>query len=485
LHQVDEKRNPKTRATVDQLIAKYFEVADIDTQTMRGYKSKYAKHIKPLIGSQQLTRLDIEILDSFYSQLRTCRAHCRGQKYIQHRTDKPHQCDEHIGDRCPRNNPDGCGRCRRMCKPHVCEGLSASTIRQIHWILSGALDRAVVWKWISVNPAEQADKPGLPTPNPQPPTPEQVAQLILTAWDEDPDWGAFLWLKATTGNRRGEMCALHWNDRQRRPGEPSALTVERALFYNEDGKLEEKDTKTHQHRLLVLDPETDAVLDELEDRAGRRVEAVGVQFNPTGYMFSPLPDGSRPMDLTAVSRRYSRLAKRLGIDTSIKNMRHYNATELIYADHKLITVAARLGHGGGGTTTLRFYTARLSEADQRAVGPITTRMPRRPTVGETDRQVEPSPLPNSTDKGLQPYQRIAADLRGAIDSGILMPGDPLPTEKALAERYSVATSTAHRAVAQLVAAGVVTATRGVRATVARSEPSQSSEQLATVTALNP
>jgi len=99
LNQVDEKRNPKTRATVDQLIAKYFEVADIDTQTMRGYKSKYENHIKPLIGSQQLARLDIEILDSFYSQLRTCRDHCRGRKYIQHRTDKPHQCDEHVGDR--------------------------------------------------------------------------------------------------------------------------------------------------------------------------------------------------------------------------------------------------------------------------------------------------------------------------------------------------------------------------------------------------
>jgi len=483
LNQVDEKRNPKTRATVDQLIAKYFEVADIDTQTMRGYKSKYENHIKPLIGSQQLARLDIEILDSFYSQLRTCRDHCRGRKYIQHRTDKPHQCDEHVGDRCPRNNPEGCRRCRRMCGPHVCEGLSASTIRQIHWILCGALDRAVVWKWISVNPADRADKPGLPTPNPQPPTPEEVAQLILAAWDEDPDWGAFLWLKATTGNRRGEMCALHWNDRQPRLGEPSALRVERALFYNDEGKLEEKDTKTHQHRLLVVDPETDAVLDELEERARRRVEAVGVQFNPAGYMFSPVPDGSRPTDLTTVSRRYSRLAKRLGIDTTIKNMRHYNATELIYADHKLITVAARLGHGGGGTTTLRFYTARLSEADQRAAGPITTRMPPRPTHGEPDERPQIPSLPSATDDALQPYQRIAADLRGAIDSGILRPGDPLPSEKELATRYSVAASTAHRAVAVLVAAGVVKACCGVRAKVAGLQSEPEDQQLATVTKL--
>ncbi|MEV0284922.1 GntR family transcriptional regulator [Kribbella sp. NPDC050820] len=69
-------------------------------------------------------------------------------------------------------------------------------------------------------------------------------------------------------------------------------------------------------------------------------------------------------------------------------------------------------------------------------------------------------------EALQPYQRIAADLRGAIDAGILSPNDPLPTEKALATRYGVAASTAHQAVALLVAAGLVTASRGKRATVA-------------------
>jgi integrase len=143
LNQVNDKRNPKTRATVDQLIAKYFPVLDVDTLTMRGYKSKYENHIRPLIGSVQLSRLDIETLDSFYSELRTCRDHCRGRRCSQHRTDRPHQCDEHEGDRCPRNKPEGCRRCRRVCTAHECKGLSASTIRQVHLILSGALDRAV------------------------------------------------------------------------------------------------------------------------------------------------------------------------------------------------------------------------------------------------------------------------------------------------------------------------------------------------------
>ena len=450
LSQVDEKRNPKTRATVDQLIAKYFSVLDADTSTMRGYKSKYQNHINPLIGSIQLSRLDIETLDSFYTELRKCRDHCRGRQYVQHRTDRPHQCDEHEGDRCPRNNPEGCRRCRRVCKPHVCNGLSASSIRQVHWVLSGALDRAVVWGWISVNPAEHADKPALPTPNPQPPTVDEAAELILTPWAQAPDWGAFLWLKTTTGARRGEMCALHRYHRER-PLEAasSVLRVERSIFVDDDGKLGEKDTKTHQHRRIVLDPETDGVLDDHAARALRySLDAGEPDLDSSAYLFSPRPDGSVPFHPDTVSRRYAKLAKRLGIDTSLKNLRHYNATELIMANHNLRTVSGRLGHAGGGTTTLRFYTAWRSEADQRAAGVITTRMPPRPTSsGHDERPPEPNPLPSPSDEDLQSYRRIAADLRGAIGSGILAPGDPLPTEKALAERYGVAPSTAHRAIA--------------------------------------
>jgi integrase len=115
---------------------------------------------------------------------------------------------------------------------------------------------------------------------------------------------------------------------------------------------------------------------------------------------------------------------------------------------------------------VRVYTAWWSEADQRAAGATPTRVPPRPApTKSTVRKATPQ-VPSVLDEDLQPYERIAADLRGAIDSGILTPRDPMPTEKALASRYGVAASTAHRAVALLVAAGLVTASRGKRATVA-------------------
>jgi integrase len=89
------------------LIEKYFAAADLDVQTLRGYKSKHKMHISPLIGTLPLSRLDIEVLDSFYAQLRTCRDHCRGRKYVQHRTTRPHQCDEHEGGAMSAKRPRG------------------------------------------------------------------------------------------------------------------------------------------------------------------------------------------------------------------------------------------------------------------------------------------------------------------------------------------------------------------------------------------
>jgi hypothetical protein len=43
----------------------------------------------------------------------------------------------------------------------------------------------------------------------------------------------------------------------------------------------------------------------------------------------------------------------------------YSATEPIASGVDVRTVASRLGHAGGGTTTLRAYTAWMSEVDQR------------------------------------------------------------------------------------------------------------------------
>lgn len=68
------------------------------------------------------------------------------------------------------------------------------------------------------------------------------------------------------------------------------------------------------------------------------------------------------------------MCARLGWDMHLHQLRHYSATELIAAGVDVRTVAGRLGHGGGGTTTLKVYSAWRSEADQRAASSLGTRM---------------------------------------------------------------------------------------------------------------
>jgi integrase len=375
LHRVDEKRNPRTTATVNQLIHRWLEVVDVEASTRRGYERKIRKHIRPLLGGLQVGRLDVEALESFYAQLRKCRDHCQGRRSLQHRTSHEHVCDEHDGPACHPPNPGECRACRRACRRHVCNGLADSSIRQIHWILSGALSRAVRWGWIGVNPAELAEPPALPHPDPQPPSAEEAGRLIEEAWSGDPDWGTFVWVAMTTGGRRGELCALRWSDVDLDHG---VVTLRRAISLGEDGGMREKDTKTHQQRRVVVDAETVEVLREHLERCRARAAALGIELPAGAHVFSRSPDGSTPLVPDSVSQRYDRMTQRLKIKTTLHKLRHYSATELIAAGVDVRTVAGRLGHGGGGATTLRVYAAWTSEADQRAAVAIAGRMPARP-----------------------------------------------------------------------------------------------------------
>ncbi|HET9871928.1 MAG TPA: tyrosine-type recombinase/integrase [Propionibacteriaceae bacterium] len=454
LGDIDERRNTNTRATVNQLIDRWLGVLDVDQSTRKGYEGHIRKHIRPLLGSLPLAELEVEVLDSFYAELRRCRDHCDGRRQIQHRIDGVHECDEHPAAPCAPADPESCRACSRMCQQHVCRGLADGTVRKIHWILSGALDRAVVWKWISVNPAEHAAKPPLPHPEPRPPTAEEASRLVQHAWSADPDWGALVWLMMTTGARRGEICGLRWSHVALDSG---VITISRTIYVDR-GQLREKDTKTHQQRRVVLDAETVAVLTGHRQRAEERAALLGETLSSDRYVFTNDPLSRDPRRPDGVSQRYERLAKSLKINTTLKDMRHYNATELINSGVDVRTVAGRLGHGGGGSTTLRVYTAWLSEADQRAARTISGRMPPRPT------QAEPASAVVDASDG-SAYKKIAADLRGAITLGLLKPGDALPTMKFLAARYGVAPSTTHRALADLARDGLIDTSRGRRSVV--------------------
>jgi integrase len=336
----------------------------------------------------------------------------------------------------------------------VCRPLSSSTTRKVHYILRGALERAVRWRYLGVNVAAMAEAPTPAKTRPDPPSAAEAADLLNDAWT-DPEWGLLLWLTMITGCRRGELCSLRWRHLD---VDRSTLWVSRSTSQPRSG-LHEKDTKTGGERRIGLDTKTLSLLADHRERMTEQLESLAMALGVDAFIFSGSPDCSTPLLPRSVTQRYRRMAQRLKLrSTRLHSLRHYSATELIAAGVDLRTVAGRLGHGSGGATTLKVYAAWVDEADRRAAETIAGIMP------------TPSPRPRAP-RG--PYETIAQALREDITSGKLKPGDQLPTVVQLAAEFTVAAGTAHRAMAKLASEGLISVTRGKRAVV--STPPTSNE----------
>ena len=412
LTSVDEKKHPKSAVTVDEVLERWLDVAELEDTTRQRYEGLVRLYIRPTFGSRGVAKLDAELLERFYARLR---------------------------------------RCKRLCaKPaadHECTPLSNSSIRQIHFILRAAVDRAVRWGYLSVNVVAMAEPPSFERPDPDPPTAEEVAAILNDAWG-DLRWGLFLWLTMVSGSRRGEMCALRWTDLDLARG---VMAIERS-YSQTAARNREKATKSGQKRRVAIDPYTVELLMAYRAECEADCAKLGVTLARDAFVFSNAPDGSTAPLPSTMTQRYGRLAKRAKLrSTRLHALRHYTATELLTAGVDLRTVAGRLGHGSGGATTLRFYAAWVSEADHRAAATIGELMPR------------PAPV---TAGSHNPYEILAAGLRADIETGALQPGAPIPTCADLAKAHSVSVGTANRAIAVLRGEGLVRSQRGQRTKVA-------------------
>ena len=87
---------------------------------------------------------------------------------------------------------------------------------------------------------------------PDAPTPEQIKLLIERAEEKDPELATLLFVAATTGCRRGELCGLRWSDVDFEKG---VLLVRRSVS-DLPGRVEIRSTKTGHIRKMALDTAT-------------------------------------------------------------------------------------------------------------------------------------------------------------------------------------------------------------------------------------
>jgi len=139
-------------------------------------------------------------------------------------------------------------------------------------------------------------------------------------------------------------------------------------------------TKTRTKRRVAVGAGTLELLRTHRVEQAKAALAAGVALPPDAYVFSRAPDGSKPIRPDGVSHRFAELARRLGINCRLHDLRHFMVTQLISAGVDVRTVSGRAGHRDGGRTTLGTY-AHFQVAQDRQAAELMERLLRLPAAG--------------------------------------------------------------------------------------------------------
>ena len=242
--------------------------------------------------------------------------------------------------------------------------LSAATVRQVHAIIRRAFRQAILWGWITTNPATNATPPRQAKTDLTPPNPMQVGELINAAAKRNPDVGNFIHIAAKTGARRGEICAIRWRNIDTKL---MKLTIESAIV-EVPGGIEERRIKTRTSWRIALDVDTLKVFESQRKFAQERAALINAKVSDDAFVFSHEPDGTIAWTPTSMTKHFVALRNSLGYeDMRLHDLRHFAATRLMAERVPVRTVSGRLGHATP-STTLSVYSHFVETIDQAAAG---------------------------------------------------------------------------------------------------------------------
>ena len=285
--------------TVGQWMDVWFEnyakvkVRPSSHQTYRGYIDN---HIKPNIGNIPLGKLTTLELQKLYKKLLSK------------------------------------GRVERIEAKSQPKGLSPKTVRNIHQVISSAMDFARSQKLIAINPTDGCALPKLEHREMKTLPVEQLASFLREAKES----GVFemYYIELATGLRRGELLGLKWEDLDLEQG---TLRVQRQVS-RINGEVVEARLKTkNSYRIISLGADAVKILKEQRKKCGSE------------YVF-PSPTGG-PISPDSVLQILHRVLKRAGLPkVRFHDLRHTFATIALQNGVDIKTVSGMLGHYSAGFT---------------------------------------------------------------------------------------------------------------------------------------
>ena len=273
-----EPQPPRQTMTAAQWLDFWYQTykkPNLRPNTQMSYERRIYQHIIPNLGPIPLNKLTTGDIQQFYTGLKQNGRLLRQEQYG--------------------------------------KGLSDQTVRGIHTTFHAALDKAVSEKIIPKNFSDFCRLPSAKAREIQVLSPEEIQRLLIQAKED----GCFelLLLELSTGLRRGEICALQWDDLNFNTGE---LQVKRQV-HRVKGELAVSEPKTKaSNRSVILPPPVLMVLSDYK-----------TEINSVWLFPSPLNNDS-PRDPAAVRKRLTTILDRADCKRVISGTRHGHQDSLYH-----------------------------------------------------------------------------------------------------------------------------------------------------------
>ncbi len=239
------------------------------------------------------------------------------------------------------------------------EGKAHSTVIKVYTVLHSLFKMAYLGDMIDRNPMDKVERPKPRKEEVRPAEPEAYTaaevRQIMTALDGEPlKWRALVHLLIDTGIRRGECCALRWDNIDFKSG---TITIAGNLCYTQQKGVYLDTPKNGHTRTVYAGDDTIALLRQLRtEQAGKAISA---------YVFTQ-EHSPEPMHPQSPTRYLANFSKRHGIPgLHPHKLRHTFASVAITSGADVASVSEALGHSDKAVT-LRMYTHANDESISRA-----------------------------------------------------------------------------------------------------------------------